>query len=88
MLTKIYRIRLARQTTYSETEQRTIDYQKATKENKRILINFIRSYYQGECIRNIINGTYKAIFNNGFLVGVQYELKAPKKIRKCTTKTL
>jgi len=74
MKTKLYRIKIGQNISYSEIEQTTINYNSASKNNKKVLIKFIRSYYEGCNIRSIINNEYKAIYNNVSLIGVQYKL--------------
>lgn len=51
-----------------------INYKYATKRNKHILINFIRSHYSNVSLRDIIKGTYQVVCENGFLIGVLFEL--------------
>ena len=70
----LYRNIINREITYNEKESNIVNYKYATKKNKHILINFIRSVYPFVEIRDIINDTYKCIIDNGFLVGVQYNM--------------
>ena len=74
MKTTLYRNKIGQNITYSQNEQQVIDYNKASKENKHILISFIRMHYPHTNIRNIISQEYKAIFKDGNLIGVQYKL--------------
>lgn len=74
MKTTLYRNKIGTSITYSETEQQTIDYSKSSKSNKKVLISFIRTHYPNTDIRSIIKQEYKAIFKDGYLIGVQYKL--------------
>lgn len=70
----LYRIKKGIKINYSEKEDNTINFKEATKLNKYAIINYIRSHYKSTNIKDIVNGTYKAILENGFLVGVSYKL--------------
>lgn len=81
---EFYRIKIGSYITYSENQYsennaKVLDYNNIPKTFKRNTINFIRRNYEGICIRDIINGTYKAILENGFLIGVQFDMNKLKK---------
>lgn len=79
-----YRIKIQSYITYSEKEYSTeiggkvVEYNTIPKTWKRDVIKFIRGHYQNICIRDIINGTYKAISEKGFLIGVQFDMNKLK----------
>lgn len=52
------------------------------REKKRLVFNFIRSYYVGVWLRDVIGGKYFAILEDGFLVGVGFNLAGSVIIRK------
>jgi hypothetical protein len=80
---EFYRIKIQSYITYSEKEycenkSKVIDYSKLHKSCKRDIIQFIRRNYQNVGVRDIVNGTYKAISNKGFLIGVQFDMNKLK----------
>ncbi len=78
MTIKLFRIWQKGQISYSETETTVVDITKATKDNKRKIVNYIRSLYPNTCLREIYNGTFKAILEDGYLVGVQFDMNKLK----------
>lgn len=58
-----------------------ISYKYATKRNKYILIEFIRSHYSNVSVRDILKGVYQVVCEDGFLIGVLYELAKDKLYR-------
>jgi len=75
---KLFRIWLKGKISYSETETTVVDINTATKDNKRKIIGYIQSLYPNTCIREIYNGTFKAILEDGYLVGVQFDMNKLK----------
>ena len=53
----------------------TLEYFDQSKKGKRQIISFIRKYYEGATIRDIISGLHKAILRDGKLVGVATDLQ-------------
>ena len=80
-MNNLYRIKIGCKITYSQKETDVVDYKTATKENKKLLISFIRSHYSNQNLREIVSGNYKAIIKDGYLVGVQYKLGAEPNFR-------
>lgn len=71
---EFYRIHIKGKISYSQISENCIDYNKSSKKNKLLIIQFIRSFYQNLNIRLIIKGAYKAIYGDGYLVGVQFDM--------------
>lgn len=74
-----YRIKIGGKITYQETEYTTngakvIGWNTWHKTWRMDLVKFIRRNYQNVNIRDIANGTYKVISNQGFLIGVQFDM--------------
>jgi hypothetical protein len=81
---EFYRIKIQSYITYSEKEYTTdnggkvVEYNKLHKSWRRDIITFIRRNYQNVNVRDIINGTYKAISEKGYLIGVQFDMNKLK----------
>ena len=75
--TTLYRIKLVgKPITYQQTQANVVNFQSQTKHNKRALVAFIRDFHFSATAREIINGDYKAIKEDNFLIGIQYKLKS------------
>ena len=75
---KLYRVKRGVEIRYELLKPSSVlDWKDVPRSKKRMVLNFIRSYYMGVSVRDVVRGVYSVLLEDGYLVGVSYLMDSP-----------